>query len=193
METARNNEKDKETTGRGVDVLGRIVWGVVVTIVVLMVISLFAPPMCKPLPVAQRLVCGMNLNSLGKAISMYASEYDGWYPTADKWCDLLVEKEELPKKIFVCKASDTVEGQSSYAFNRNLAGKKMSEAPPDVVLSFEASTGWNQVGGPEILSTEHHKGGCNVLFNDGHVEFVKTEDLGKLTWEVGDSKNVTGD
>ena len=43
---------------------------------------------------------------------------------------------------------------------------------------------WNQVGGPEILTTENHKGeGCNIGFADGHCSFVKTGDLDTLRWE----------
>jgi hypothetical protein len=43
---------------------------------------------------------------------------------------------------------------------------------------------WNQAGGPEILTTKHNKGkGCNVVFVNGRVRFVKTEDLGKLKWK----------
>jgi prepilin-type processing-associated H-X9-DG protein len=43
---------------------------------------------------------------------------------------------------------------------------------------------WNQLGGPEILTTENHKGkGCNVLFADGSVKFVKTQNLGNLKWK----------
>ena len=58
-----------------------------------------------------------------------------------------------------------------------------TSAPPDMVLLFETHPGWNQAGGPEILSTDNHQGlGCNVLFIDNHVEFVKTEDLDKLKW-----------
>ncbi|HUS72429.1 MAG TPA: hypothetical protein VMY06_05120 [Sedimentisphaerales bacterium] len=43
---------------------------------------------------------------------------------------------------------------------------------------------WNQVGGPEILTTSHNRGrGCNVAFVDTHVKFVKTADLAKLKWK----------
>ena len=43
---------------------------------------------------------------------------------------------------------------------------------------------WNQVGGPELLTTEHHKGeGCTILFGDGHVKFIKAEELKDLKWE----------
>ncbi len=57
-------------------------------------------------------------------------------------------------------------------------------SPQDTVLLFEAKGGWNQHGGPEILTTEYHKGkGCYVFFNDGHTEFVRPEDIGKLKWK----------
>lgn len=43
---------------------------------------------------------------------------------------------------------------------------------------------WNQVGGPELVTFENHKGqGCNVVFHDLHIEFVKPEQLGELNWE----------
>jgi hypothetical protein len=39
-----------------------------------------------------------------------------------------------------------------------------------LVLLFETKGGWNQYGGPELLSTKNHKGdGCHVLINDSHV------------------------
>jgi len=43
---------------------------------------------------------------------------------------------------------------------------------------------WNQVGGPEILTTENHNNrGVNILFADGHAEFVQTKDLSNLRWK----------
>ena len=43
---------------------------------------------------------------------------------------------------------------------------------------------WNQVGGKEILTTEYHGGKeCHVVFADGTVKFIKTNDLDTLRWE----------
>ena len=68
--------------------------------------------------------------------------------------------------------------QSHYAMNPNC----LPNSPPDIVLLFETEGGWNQSGGLELLTTQNYKGkGCNILFNDGHVEFVKTSELDKLT------------
>lgn len=177
-----------------------------------------APRPARPSP---GMVCAINLSGLGKAVHIYAGDYDDQYPTADKWCDLLITYLEVSPKQLVCPLSDAKEGESSYAFNKNLIGKKPAEVPPDVVLLFETNFGknplgrqalladrdwhkfldypdsgkkvyklrWNQIGGPEILTTENHEGkGCNVLFNDYHVEFVKTERLGELRWRVEENE-----
>lgn len=43
---------------------------------------------------------------------------------------------------------------------------------------------WNQVGGVEIVSCSHHAGvGSNILFADGHVEFVRKKDIPNLRWK----------
>ena len=83
------------------------------------------------------------------------------------------------EKSFKCPASK--KGRCHYAMNPNCEPK----SPSDMVLLFETKGGWNQFGGSELLTTENHGGkGCNVLFNDGHVEFVRPERLGELKWKV---------
>jgi prepilin-type processing-associated H-X9-DG protein len=43
---------------------------------------------------------------------------------------------------------------------------------------------WNQCGGPELLTASHHGGeGANILFADGHVEFVHVKDFPTLHWK----------
>ncbi|MHC4156724.1 MAG: hypothetical protein ACYST6_17650 [Planctomycetota bacterium] len=137
----------------------------------------------EPFRPAYEMICGTNISGLVKCIRVYSNGANDTLPPADKWCDLLVGHDFTTPKQFICKASDAVPGESSYALNRNLVGRKLSEIPGDVVMLFESKPGWNVVGGPEILTTENHRGqGCNVAFVDTHVEFVKTEDLANLKW-----------
>lgn len=143
----------------------------------------------EPFRPAYRIICGTSISGLAKRIWVYSKDANDTLPPADKWCDLLVGHDYTTPKQFICKASDAVLGESSYAFNRNLAGRKLSEIPGDVVLLFECKPGWNVAGGPQLLTTENHRGeGCSVAFADTHVMFVKTEDLGKLKWKAGKSK-----
>ena len=82
---------------------------------------------------------------------------------------------------FRCRGA--AEGPCDYAMNENVAEIGTS-APPDMVLLFETHPGWNQVGGAEILTTENHQEeGCNLLFVDGHVEFVRIQELHRLRWK----------
>ena len=132
-------------------------------------------------------VCPTNLQVLGKAMIVYADDHDSKYPEEDKWCDLLLHGDYASPKQFVCKtaASTGDNGPSHYAMNPDCE----PNSPPDVVLLFETEGGWNQHDGPEILTTEKHRGeGCNIAFADTHVEFVKTQGLSKLKWEAEESE-----
>ena len=121
-------------------------------------------------------------------MQFYASEYDNKYPIADKWCDVLLQRGWAREASFVCKGAFKKGNKEPchYAINPNAE----PNSPGDMVLLFETKGGWNQFGGPEILTTENHKGEwCNILFNDGHVEFVNTEQLGELNWDVEKEQN----
>ncbi|MHC4658365.1 MAG: hypothetical protein ACYS83_04205 [Planctomycetota bacterium] len=161
--------------------------------------------------------CSSNMSGLVKAMVVYAHGCEPHtIPAAEKWCDLLIEEDFTTCKAFVCRVSDTIRGECSYAMNKHVAGKDISKLPPDTVVLFETNFGrhpcgrqgllkerayykvmphgrpetkvyklrWNQVGGPELLTVENHKGeGCHVVFADLSVRFVETRDLGKLKWK----------
>jgi len=178
------NETDINTQGErpkiSILAIGKIAAAV---IIFLLITAIFWPGFIRLREYRRRIRCGENLVSLGKAMVIYACDWDDKYPTANKWCDLLTKYAEVSQKGFVCPSAG--EGRCHYAMNPN--GELSSL--PDVVLLFETKGGWNQFGGPEILTFENHEGkGCNVWSNDFHVEFVKLERLGELKWKVKESK-----
>jgi prepilin-type processing-associated H-X9-DG protein len=143
--------------------------------------GIMMPGLARVRQVAFRVQCGQNMSGLGKAMLIYANDYDDEFPTQTGWCDLLMKYAEMPREGFRCKGA--LEGPCNYAMNKNVWNFNKRDVPPDMVVLFETHPGWNQVGGPEILTTDNHQGeGCNVLFIDNHVEFVKTKDLKKLKW-----------
>ena len=166
---------------------------------------------------AERIECGKRLASLGKAIDAYTSDHGSRYPDSNSWCDLLIADANVRLYNYMCKFDGGCRlGESSYAMNENLKGKKVSDVAADIVVLFETDYGndkngqitlyadrdgaepnsfysdrkvrkdkWNQHGGPELLTLEHHDGkGCMVLFADGHLEWIKAKDIKNLRWEV---------
>lgn len=128
--------------------------------------------------IAHQMICGMNLSGLAKAVSIYVYDFEE-YPEPNKWCDLLIEHCDVTEKQFICPGAK--KARSHYAINPACK----IDSPNDVVLLFETKGGWNQFGGPELLTLDNHGGkGCIIVLNDSYVDFVKPEDIGKLKWKV---------
>ncbi len=128
----------------------------------------------------KKMWCKEDISLLYHPLRWYADDHNGQYPPGNRWCDLLIEETAEVARYFVCKGGSPA--RSHYAINANAK----PDSPDDVVLLFETNGGWNQSGGPELLTTENHKGkGCNVLYVGGHVQFVRSKDIDKLRWQVG--------
>jgi prepilin-type processing-associated H-X9-DG protein len=178
--------------GNGLAIAGICVPAVALPLMALLM-AIMMPALARTRTIAQRMVCATNLSGLGKAMLIYANDYNDIFPTTSKWCDLLVEYQNVSKQTFACPAALTKYrsvrfiDQCNYAMNKNV--EKLGEnAPPDMVLLFESQPGWNQSGGPEILTTDNHYEGCNIAFVDGHVEFAKTKDLKNLRWTTRENE-----
>ena len=134
-------------------------------------------------------ICASNMMKIGEALRLYSSVFENQYPTPDKWCDALVEHTDIDrtgagKKVFCCPGTGW---RAHYGINPNCT----PESPPDTVLIVDTQGGWNQFGGPQMLSLDnHYRQGSNILFNDGHVEFVKPKDIEKLKWRVEEGKSA---
>ena len=169
--------------GKGLAIAGIAISAISIFLAMLLLPVIMIPALAGAREQAQRVVCATNMSGLGKAMLIYANDNAEEYPTPSQWCDLLIQYADVSEKQFICKGAS--EGPCSYAMNKNIE-KLGANAPPDTVLLFETSPGWNQVGGPEILTTDNHQGeGCNVLFNDAHVRFVRAEDVNELQWTAG--------
>jgi prepilin-type processing-associated H-X9-DG protein len=171
--------------GSGLAITGIVIPPASLPIIALLM-GIMMPAMARVRQVSFRMVCATNMSGLGKAMLIYANDNNDMFPTPAKWCDLLVEYQNVSKQTFACPAAlmqYRSSDQCNYAMNKNVE-ELGTNAPPDMVLLFETQPGWNQSGGPEILTTDNHWGtGCNVLFVDGHVEFIKAEYLNNLKWD----------
>jgi hypothetical protein len=74
--------------GKGLAIAGIAVPGASLPIVALL-LAILMPTLARARVQVKQVVCAANLKQIGLMIVMYTNDYDGQYPTADKWCDLL--------------------------------------------------------------------------------------------------------
>jgi hypothetical protein len=76
--------------------------------------------------------------------------------------------------------------KGTFVLNSNLLDKKPSQLSDNVVVIFESNISPRDnvyIGGPNDISTWWHYGrGSLMVFGNGRVEFVKTEDFNNLRW-----------
>jgi prepilin-type processing-associated H-X9-DG protein len=138
-------------------------------------------------PGAKQVICASNLHCLG--MDLMAESDDNAKKLSQDWCDIVKsESENEYPDVFKCPADK--KSMCNYSLNKNTIGLEADKLPDDIVFLFESKPGWNQVGGPELLATKNHlrkkKGneGANILFGDGHTEFIKTKKFSKLKWTM---------
>ncbi len=162
---------------------GLAIAGICVPIVLLPItMGILAPALARVRQLSFRMTCGENLHSLGLAMRAYAADNNGQFPTSARWCDLLAATMNVNLRMFQCRGAGGE--RCNYALNKNIDGLGFN-APGDMVLLFESRPGWNQAGGPEILTTDYHQQeGCNVTLVNGSTLFMKGPDLAELRWTV---------
>jgi len=120
-----------------------------------------------------------NITGIRMALAAYADEF-GTLPPLDIWCDKLIEEADCSPLMF--RGIGTEDGMCGYAINDNLNGLKLSGLEAKVVLAFEAKGSWNLHGGSELMKASKQKK-IAVVFVDGFMNFVKTEDIDQLKWK----------
>ena len=152
----------------------------IIALILSIVIPIFHHGPCGP----KSLICASTIRQLGVGFHLYYEVNELW-PAEINWCDSLKPYfEKNNEKVYLCFADKT--GPCSYAMNENIPADA-KDLPSDLVLLFESAPGWNQVGGADDVVTDRHgekNPGANIAFADGHVEFVKPEDIPTLHWAI---------
>jgi hypothetical protein len=153
--------------------------------IIAFIVGFLLPSLSRVKRYEDEIICAENMSNLVEAIRQYANDFDT-YPTAEKWCDLLIECSSVKEEWFRCPGNK--KEICCYAINPNAE----PNYPSDMVLLFETKGGWNRYGGPEIMSLENHKKGlfknkrkgCIIYFNDYHGQFIRAEEVNDLKWNV---------
>ncbi len=126
--------------------------------------------------VAPQALCKNDLKQIGIALHVYAADHVGQFPREERPVEAFWEL--LPgylntARVFVCpgakadveaweRTEELTEETCSYGWVAGLG----TDSPGDFILAFDKSP-------------DHHGGGRNVLFVDGHVEFMKEDEFQK--------------
>jgi prepilin-type processing-associated H-X9-DG protein len=167
------------------------VWAVGILVIGGMLISVMLPSLCRSRETANRVKCAANLRAIGQAIGLYAQSHGGQYPTM---LAVLPATEEITADVMVCPSSndERSEGIDTAAVVAELTAAEtnatdhkhcMSYVYAGRALTQQTATSTTVVAYEPL--TNHDGDGMNVLFGDGHVEFVSKQDWPEIAGDVG--------
>lgn len=177
----RIRSSDGRLKGQGLAVSGIIVgvaWGV-------LQLGLIVPAVFRAREAARTSACQCNLKQIGLAFHMYCSDYDEYAPCTtsnsdQEWYDLLKPYTD-GLDAFCCPANDASTPDNSYVYMFSDRSVRIYQIrrPSETIVVYETSPG-------------AHRGGRNVLFVDGHVEWM-IEDRFARALEETEIKPGSGD
>ena len=160
--------KDPRVGGKGMAITGIVLGGVSV-LVTPCFISILLPSLNRARETANRVKCASNLKQIGLALAQYASDHGGRLP--DTLGEILLH-EDVTSEVLICPTSDDEKAQGATAqeqFERLRHGRHCSYVyhgreltlplPDDVPIACDSLI-------------NHDGDGMNLLFADGHVEFL---------------------
>ena len=128
---------------------------------------------------ALRVICASNLRQIGEAIDLYCKDNNGRFPEAFR---VLLLEHDLSPRCLVCP-DDESEGDEDDRNGDNNVFLTTQQAAHDLLKSGHYSYTYfgrgltAPVANDPVIASEplaNHLGeGANVLFGDGHVEFVE--------------------
>jgi len=144
--------------GKGM-AIGGVCTGALSIVMVPVLISILLPSLSRARELSKRSVCAANMKGIGQALYIYAQdEPKGMFPEAGAdWMGRLINAGNTTPKQFVCPSTADTLGDCSYIY---VPGYGVNGDPKQIIV-YEP--------------IENHGGeGGNILYLDGHVQFVKS-------------------
>jgi prepilin-type processing-associated H-X9-DG protein len=122
--------------------------------------AVMLPSFSRARELSKRLVCAANLQSIGTNVQLYAG---GTTPPTPLKIDDLVKQGVITPPMLICPSNES--GTANYVL---VAPTDLPDPPPPrTVVMYEPKS-------------NHADEGGNILFADGHVEFVKAPEYDRL-------------
>ena len=121
---------------------------------------------------------------LAMAATLYATDHDDQYPSADNWVQALLDQGVIIEQTLVSPFA--MEDGRSFAMNAKLGGIRVADIadPARTVLFFECAAQSSLAGGPELFPTQPRSpGGYVVVFAGGGVTETLADDIDLLLWD----------
>ncbi len=131
-----------------------------------MVVSIALPSLSRARELSKRTVCAANLRGIGQAMYIYAQDDNKFPPDLDA----VVKANYSTPRQFICPSTTATEADGLDACYVYIPGQSNDSNPTNVLL-YE--------------KPENHGGeGSNVLFVDGHVEFLPNGEVERRVQET---------
>ncbi len=168
-----------------------IVWAIGIIVIGAMLISVMLPSLCRAREPANRIKCASNLRQIGQAIWQYAQANSGHYPPS---LAILLKQGDLATDVMVCPSSNELPASATDAAG---AAKELETAEKNED-GHESCLSYIYVGRGQTIATvsentivayepmdNHNDAGTNVLFGDGHVEWMTKQTWPKVAATAG--------
>jgi len=171
--------------------LGCLGWTVGILVIGGMLIAITLPSLCRPREGANRVKCGSNLRQVGQAIVTYANDHGGQYPPS---LAVLLSAQDISAELIICPSSndETARANSTAEITAQIAAAEAKSPGHKPCVSYlyvgqrlthKTATATTVVAYEPLEN--HNSLGTNVLFGDGHVDFVSKEDWPKIASDAG--------
>ena len=151
-----------------------------------LVFSILLPSIGKPREKANQIKCGSNLRQIGQGIQMYANDHKGQFPAT---FEQLISDQEFTTEVFICPSSndDTASGATTRQTLIDFA------KPGHCSYIYLGRGLTSAVSAQHVIAYEplsnHQNLGINVMYGDGHVDWLNKAEAEYLVGQLGAGNN----